>query len=103
MDYALLREGIRSLSELCCRLSTEVERIAGYTENMDIFWDGDANSAYMSAVSADLVEMGAVLLRIRRTVKAADNAFAAYMENEKKVSAVIADFWKRNRGCIQVI
>ncbi len=97
VDYVLLRDRIRYLSELSERLGDEVENIAGYTERLDIFWDGDANASYMLSVADDLAVCAAIMLRIRKVIRAADEAFSVYMANEDRVRTVIEEYGMKRR------
>ena len=90
VDYDVLGKRIGYLFELYLKLGEEVEKIAGYTEHMDIFWAGGANDAYMTALVTDMADIGALLLRIRGAIKAADTVFSAYMQNEAKVRMLIS-------------
>ena len=90
-DYALFREKILALSDMLIRLDREIGQIACYTEDLDIFWDGDANTAYISETGEDLVRMEAVVLCIRETVASARKAFDLYMRNEREVKKVLSD------------
>ena len=95
VDYVALKKGINTLYELYLKLNGEVEHIAEYTGNLDIFWDGDANSVYMERVSQGLIDIGAMLLRIRKSIRTLNTAFSIYMAGEKEVARIVGEFWKK--------
>ena len=68
IDYRLLRDKTVLLSELYMKLNEEIGKIAEYTANTDIFWNGEANEAYMAAVVKDFTDIGLFLGRIEKTL-----------------------------------
>lgn len=92
-----MRSSVEKLYGLYERLRQEITDIGSITKDLDIFWDGDANSAYNVKVAGDLIEMGAVVMKIRDTIRCADRIFDLYMANEKEVAGMIAAFGK-HRG-----
>lgn len=91
VDYVSLREKMQRLSQLVVRLDAEVAKIADLTANLDIFWDGDANSVFVAAIAEDLIDTEVIMMRIRKTVKLIGNAMDIYMENEKEVKRMIEE------------
>ena len=91
VDYAKLDAALGRLSELAAALGEEIGRIAEYTANLDIFWDGDANSAYIGKTGEDLLEIDVIMMRIRNTVSAAVKVFDLYQKNEKEIKKMIGD------------
>ena len=92
VDYTLLRNRLDRLSELVAATGEEIGKIAEYTANLDIFWDGDANSAYILRISEDLIDIDVIMMRIRETVHAAVSAFDMYQENERRISRMIGEY-----------
>lgn len=92
VDYMILRKKIKQLSELYMKLNDEVGKIAEYTGNLDIFWDGDANNAYITKTGEDLACISALMMRIRGVIKAADGVFGLYMSNEQKIRTIISEY-----------
>ena len=91
VDYAKLDAALGRLSEITAALGEEIGRIAEYTANLDIFWDGDANSAYIGKTAQDLLEVDVIMMRIRSTVSAAVKVFDLYQKNEKEIKKMIGD------------
>ena len=87
-----MSENITRLFELYLKLSDETAGLAGYAANLDIFWDGEANTAYMRSVSDDLIWAAALLVRIRDRLKALREAFDIMSEAERQVRNMINEY-----------
>ncbi len=85
VEYASLNAKIKELAAIYSGITAEVADLAGYVENLDIFWDGEANAAYINRISADLTEIGVMMLSVRNVVKTARLALDLYISNEKAV------------------
>ena len=83
------------LSEICKELNEETGRIARIYADLDIFWDGDANTAYSVRIADDLTRMGTVMLKLRQTVKAACSVMEIYMKTEREIKRLSDDFFGR--------
>ena len=90
IDYVLLCDGLMRLLDLVIKLGDELETVSSLVAELDIFWDGDANSAFISRIGGDLVEAAAVMLKIRETVRCLDRAVDVYMKNEKEIADIVA-------------
>ncbi|MCR5590312.1 MAG: hypothetical protein K6F73_02150 [Lachnospiraceae bacterium] len=91
IDYAMMSEKLVKLMEDYARLHEEISKIAEYTACLDIFWDGDANSAFMSLIGDDMVRAGILTARIGEAAKALRKAFDIYVQNEKEVLKMIGE------------
>ena len=89
VEYVSLNGKLKELFGLYMKLSEEIENIAQITEEMDIFWDGGANTAYVSRIGEDLVTMEGVMIRIRKTLKTVQSAHAIYLQAERAVQSMI--------------
>ena len=92
VDYALLRDRLDRLMDIAAMINEEIERISEYTGGLDIFWDGDANSAYICKIGEDLMEADMIMMHVRNTVNTAVNVFELYQDNEKEVKRMIGDY-----------
>ena len=92
VDYDALIEGIRQLSALFARIGEETKRIAGYTAELDIFWDGGANTAYMGKVGEDLMAITEITVKIRDTIRILGMILDVYRENEKEVLRITGEY-----------
>ncbi len=96
IEYAAFCERSQKLSQLFLKLVSEIESIAGFTDSMDIFWDGSANTAYVARIGEDLVAMEAVMIRIRKTVQTTQKALNIYLQAEKEVRIMIGEIYARH-------
>lgn len=96
VEYIAFCEKAKKLSQLFIRLSSEIESIARFTDSMDIFWDGDANTAFTARIGEDLVTMEAVMVRIRKAVLSSHKALEIYLQAEKEVNIMIGEIYARH-------
>ena len=94
-DYYAIGKKLDELSTVYKKISDETARIAGYCADLDIFWDGAANDAYMGRVGDDLINIGIIMLKLRETITAAQKAMDIYMENEREIQRIMSDNLRR--------
>ncbi len=92
VDYALFCNRTRQLSELFMKLGKEVEAITCYTAELDIFWDGGANKAYIGRVGQNLSAIGEITVKIRDTIRILGLVLDIYMENETRIQRLIGEY-----------
>ncbi len=73
-------------------MAEEVEKMTEYAANMDIFWDGDANAAFMQKILDDLARAAVFLIKVRDTIGLARSAFDIYTDAEKDVRAMLQEY-----------
>ena len=78
-------------------LKDELKSLTDYVENLDIFWDGDANEAYKVRIYAQLYKMNETLNEFTEVCKETEGAIRAYQETEKVVGQLIAGFSGKRR------
>lgn len=100
IDYRLLRDKTVLLSELYMRLNDEIGKIAAYTENTDIFWNGEASEAYLAAAVKDITDIGLFLGRIEKTLGILRNMLEIYMKNERDVQRLIGEYMHERKNKI---
>ena len=88
-DYIKLCDGTKSLGNRCRELEEIIRKIAEDTENLDIFWDGDANGAFVMAINDDLAFIESVLMKIRECIRGLNSVYKEYQENEKVVQRIV--------------
>ena len=91
VDYPALAEKIDRLQETFIKADEQICLCAAAAEELDIFWDGDANAAFISRIGDDLADAAAVLIRIRDVIGKAGKAFDHYMKNENDVKRMIGE------------
>ncbi len=80
-----MSEKIMHLWELYFALSKEVDHLADHVADLDIFWDGDANTGFMRKTGDDLIWVAALLIRIRNNIRVLCEAVSIEAEAEKQV------------------
>ncbi len=91
IDYHKLRDEAGRLQDLYLRLYDEISALTDMMCNLDIFWDGDANAAFMSSCGADLAQMTVIVKRAGETIRKCDKAVSEYLKNEKEVKTMIGE------------
>lgn len=89
VDYASLMTRLQELSEKCIRVEENVREITEVTENLDIFWDGDANGAFVMAINEDIAFIEAVIICLRTNIRLLNMAYKEYQETEKVINKII--------------
>ena len=77
-------------------LSKEVDHLAEYVADLDIFWDGAANTAFMRKTGDDLVWAAAFLIRIRGNIRAVCEAVSIEAEAQKQVRSMMVEYLNVN-------
>ena len=91
VDYYALRQNIRKLRGLYIDAGREISALADFAASLDIFWDGDANTAFMTALTRDMAEIGGIMTGLKGLISAANRAFDMYMQCEKEVKNMIGE------------
>ncbi len=92
IDYIKVRVKIKRLSDLYAELAKEINRIAELSADLDIFWDGDANAAFVLAIEEDMVRTAVLLTGIRDVIRCARKAFDDYQASEKQVRMILDSY-----------
>ena len=91
-----MSEKIRRLNELYFALSKEVDDLAESAAALDIFWDGDANTAFMQKTGDDLIRAAALLIRIRNSIRVLREAVLIEAEAEIQVRGMMVEYLNAN-------
>ncbi len=91
VDYHKLLDEVGRLGELYLRIYDEISALTDIALSLDIFWDGDANAAFMGSCGADLAEIGVVVKHAGETIRKCDRALEMYLQNEKEVKLMIGE------------
>ena len=92
VDYVALRNSITCLSDLLVKIGAEVNKIIDYTKDLDLFWDGAANTAYVSRVGEDISTIAGISLKVRDTIRILGLVLDVYMENEKEIGRITGEY-----------
>lgn len=88
-DYVGMINKSDELWKLAYRLMDEIVRISDVMENIDIFWDGEANTEFKLSLNEDFVVMQALCLHIKLSAKLIKDAVMAYVETERLIETII--------------
>lgn len=89
VNYMLLKDQLRFLALRCMDIEQNMKDVAEATENMDIFWNGDANATFVMGINEDIASIEALILKIRGAVKLLNEALKEYQETEKVIEQII--------------
>ncbi len=92
IDYIKVRAKIKRLSDLYAELAKEINRIAESSADLDIFWDGDANAAFVLGIEEDMVRTAVLLTGIRDAIRCARTVFDDYQVNERQVRMILDSY-----------
>lgn len=92
VDWQQMSKKIMKLFELYAHLAEEIDNLAQYAADLDIFWDGDANAVFMQSIGDDLVRSAACLIRIRDTYGLLRQAFDIYVEAHEQVQGLVSEY-----------
>ena len=71
------------------KLTEKIGRLTDHSKDLDIFWDGDANTAFMAALGSDIANALVILVKLRMTLKLVADALEIYSSNEREVQRII--------------
>ncbi len=91
VDYANLKNKAERLRELYVEASEQIGVIADFSADLDIFWDGEANTTFVTCLTEDIAEISGVMIRLRETISAIFKALELYMQNEKEIKNMIGE------------
>ncbi|MBR4574118.1 MAG: hypothetical protein IKO16_04345 [Lachnospiraceae bacterium] len=91
VDYVSFRNSTGQIMDLFLKIGDEVDHIVDYTKELDIFWDGEANSAYIGRVGSDITAIAEIAVKIRDTIRLLGMILDIYMENEREVQKLLGE------------
>ena len=84
-----LKEKAAVLEDLNRRFRAEVEKMAGYEQELSTMWEGDAQAAFRSAFHSDAAKMDAFARNIDRYVAALRESAQRYEQTERAVAGIV--------------
>ncbi len=84
-----MRKNADRIEEIHRALVREVMELKSSISGLDLEWDGGANSAFMTAMGADLTEMYLLLSLIWDAGKLLERAECRYQESEREVRSLV--------------
>lgn len=88
-DYVGMLNRANDLSHRARELSTEIDRLKYVINDIDIFWEGEANAEFHIAMNEDFVIMEALCLKIRYSSKLIKDGVNEYVLAENYISQLI--------------
>ncbi len=88
-DYVGMINKSDELWKLTLKLMEEITRLISVMDNIDIFWDGEANTEFKLALNEDFAVMEALCLHIRLSAKLIKDAVLAYVDVERLIESMI--------------
>lgn len=84
-----MRNNAERIEEIHMTLVREVMNLQNSIRGLELEWDGDANSAFMTAMEADLTEMYLLLSLIWDAGKLLERVECRYQESEREVRSLV--------------
>lgn len=88
-DYVGMLGSAEAFVKLAYRLLCEISKLKLSFRELDIFWDGMANTQFRVMLEGDFLEMEAICLRLRRAGVLLKNAVEEYVAVEKSLNDMI--------------
>lgn len=92
INYMIISKRLKEVGEHINLLTKELSKLAVYVENLDIFWDGDANNAYKIRVFRDINRLSESMAEVVELMELCDSALKSYQDTEKVISQMIGGF-----------
>ena len=94
----LMQKQAERIEEIHQALVREIIALKDHIRRLNLEWDGEANSAFITAMEADLTEMYLLVSLIWDARKLLERAECTYQESEREVRGLI-DTVKTRRIC----
>jgi len=88
-DYVGMINSANSLSSNVYKLTNEIDRLKAVLNDIDIFWEGEANLEFHIALNMDFAVMEALCVKIRYSAKLLKEAVDEYVSVELMISRMI--------------
>ncbi len=85
----LMQKQAERIEEIHQALVREIIALKDHIKRLDLEWDGSSNSAFMTAMEADLTEMYLLVSLIWDAGKLLERAECTYQESEREVRGLI--------------
>lgn len=91
VDYVQLMDRARNLYELLSITIDYMGELNDVVKDLDIFWEGEANDEFITAIGEDIAKASVLLDRLRQIIRLIVTAFDEYQETEKVISQMIKE------------
>lgn len=89
VDYRNLLSCSKELREKCLMVERNISKVCDITQELDIFWDGDANAQFVTVINENLIFMESVIINIRTVISDLIRIIEEYQDTEKVVSQIV--------------
>lgn len=89
VNYKNLLGSSKELRKKCLLVEEDVSRVCDITQELDIFWDGDANAQFITAINENLIFMETVIINVRTVISDLIKIIEEYQDTEKVVSQIV--------------
>lgn len=89
VDYVLLQEKGKLAQHTCVKIKSNLKDIAEKIADLDIFWDGDSNATFITAINSDIAYAMTLLVKIQDNLKLLSSAIEEYQNTEIIVHNII--------------
>lgn len=86
-----MRDSCAEMEDCCHEIYSVLSDLVDVTKNLDIFWDGDANSSFITQVNEDLIHSETILYALRECIKLFGEAISEYQNIERTVGRIIEE------------
>jgi len=89
VDYVGLLAKAKRLCSEYAKIKNNIDKLMEVTEDMDIFWDGDANTVFIVHMNEDIAIMETLLYKMETNIRIIMETIRGYQETEKIVNQII--------------
>lgn len=88
-DYIAMLESAEGIWRLTVKLEEEISKLKAVLNDIDIFWQGEANSAFHLALNEDFLIMEALCLKFKYSANLIRRAVEEYSAGDSIVSCIV--------------
>ena len=88
-DYVAMNKQLVKLVDISADVENKLNDLEETVMDLDIFWDGEANAAFMLNVKLDFFKMQVLLKSINKSAACLMLAIGKYQQTEAKVEEII--------------
>lgn len=88
-DYVRIADSLRECSKKCSQMEAGIRSLTDAVQNLDIFWNGDANTMFITNLNEDIACIEVFLAKVRQFVRDGMDALEQYQENEKVIEQIV--------------
>lgn len=90
-EYSYMRDSCVRMEDRCHEIYNVLSNLVDTTKDLDIFWDGDANSSFITQINEDLIHSETILYSLRESIRVFGEAISEYQNVERTIGKIIED------------